>query len=742
MLSLLLLIAAAASGAEPVNPFEEPDESELFRLDEQLVTVASRYAQTARKAPSIVTVVTAEDIRKRGFRNVADLLRSLPGIYVWRSTEGRDLASFRGVISPDNNKILILVDGQPWYDGVYTHGSIDDYIPLSHVAQVEVIKGPGSAIYGTNAFAGVVNIVTFDADQLNGARVRWMAGATGRSDVTAIGGGRTVVAGVPVKATAYARMLTQIGDGLDMVPRGRQDIRGHDPRKAINVGASVKIEGLQIQIHHVDHQQTYLSQEANDPMDILSKSLDTFGLDAHGTFMDARWSLEPNDGLTLTPYAWLQDHDNPSNYFYDTGIRVQEVAPGTFEATNGIVTVETEKHTRRWGAGLDLQARPGIDHVLVAGIGAETVRVLSLYDAAIPYGSNTAEVTGFAALDACGQPVGFAGNKKDCRDPRLANLFGYAQYTWTVLPSVEITSGARVDKRIPLNKGEQGDDGAFALSVSPRLGVLLVPTDSVTTKLLYGRAFRAPAVREILVRSELQEDGTYEFSSGNLELLPESIHTVEGEITAQVARDLSIRIDGSYSRLLDEIDKITPPNQYCNLPGTLNIVGAEFGLDAKPGALRLGAAYALTLARYGGDSRIDPEACPGAQGSAQTYSGRRQYEFPPHMVKADVGYAFTDRLSATLLTEAYSKRPRTEWAAPGIEDGKPFALLHFAGRLGNLGRNQRAAVGLSVRNLLDTQWSTGMYRDDAAEPDGDGARYPLPMEGEGRKVLAWVEIEF
>src|SRR5688572_28610764 len=110
--------------AQSVDPFEEEDESELFRFEEQLVTVASRYAQTVRKAPSIVAVITAEQIRERGYRTVSDALRELPGIYIWKSTEGRDLAAIRGVVSADNNKLLMLVDGMPWYDGVYTHGFI------------------------------------------------------------------------------------------------------------------------------------------------------------------------------------------------------------------------------------------------------------------------------------------------------------------------------------------------------------------------------------------------------------------------------------------------------------------------------------------------------------------------------------------------------------------------------------------------------------------------------------------
>lgn len=162
-------LTAAAWADPPRNPFREPDESDLSRLEQELVTVVSRYAQAARKAPSIVTVVSAREIEEHGWRTVSDVLRGLPGIYVWASEEGRDLATFRGIVSSDNNKILLLVDGQPWYDGAYTHAWIDAWLPISNVKQIEVIKGPGSAIYGTNAFSGVINVVTYGAEDLEGA---------------------------------------------------------------------------------------------------------------------------------------------------------------------------------------------------------------------------------------------------------------------------------------------------------------------------------------------------------------------------------------------------------------------------------------------------------------------------------------------------------------------------------------------------------------------------------------------
>ena len=116
---VLAALFSTSLSAAPVDPFTVPDDSSAFRWEEELVSVASRYAQTVREAPAIVTVISDREIRERGFQNLADVLRSVPGIYLSVSPEGRSLAWFRGVVSPDNNKFLLLVDGVPWYDGVY-----------------------------------------------------------------------------------------------------------------------------------------------------------------------------------------------------------------------------------------------------------------------------------------------------------------------------------------------------------------------------------------------------------------------------------------------------------------------------------------------------------------------------------------------------------------------------------------------------------------------------------------------
>ena len=84
-----------AFAEDTVDPFSEPDEALLFKQERQVVTVAARYAQTVEQAPSIVTLITAEDILQLGYRTLSDALRSIPGVYIASSKESRQLAWVR-----------------------------------------------------------------------------------------------------------------------------------------------------------------------------------------------------------------------------------------------------------------------------------------------------------------------------------------------------------------------------------------------------------------------------------------------------------------------------------------------------------------------------------------------------------------------------------------------------------------------------------------------------------------------
>ncbi|MCP4497846.1 MAG: TonB-dependent receptor, partial [Phycisphaeraceae bacterium] len=253
---------------------------------------------------------------------------------------------------------------------------------------------------------------------------------------------------------------------------------------------------------------------------------------------------------------------------------------------------------------------------------------------------------------------------------------------------------------------------------SPRLGVLLVPTEDVTAKLLYGRAFRAPTVRELLVEVQPDDDGFYAFTQGNLALEPEKIDTAEGEVAWRLASPVTLRGAAFASLLSEFIDKSIERDQYTNR-GSALVVGGEAEVLVEAGPVDAAVSYAVTRG---------------------TTDDKRVYEFPPHMAHGRLTWSPVDRFHVTGMADWYGVRPRSEWSPDaGLSDGSPFGLLHVAVATDTL--SDRLRVDLSVRNILDTPHQTLVYIDDANAVSGDAAKYPNDIDGEGRMFIVGLEAD-
>ncbi|AGC47947.1 TonB-dependent receptor [Myxococcus stipitatus DSM 14675] len=152
----------------------------LVPYEERVVT-ASRRAQSSLEAPNATTVITAEDIRLSGAQTLPELLRRVPGADVMSLGVGSANVSLRGFNQRIANKVLVLVDGRTEYQdflGLTLWSAIP--IGLDEIERIEVIRGPGSALYGANAMLGVINIITQAPG--SGPRARFnVTGGTGNS---------------------------------------------------------------------------------------------------------------------------------------------------------------------------------------------------------------------------------------------------------------------------------------------------------------------------------------------------------------------------------------------------------------------------------------------------------------------------------------------------------------------------------------------------------------------------------
>src|SRR5689334_8857891 len=169
-------LAAASSG--PGTP-----QHELLLFEETPITGAAKHAQSARDAPARVTVITREEIERFGYRTLAEALRAVPGFYL-SGDRNYDHIGVRGFLRPNdfNDRILLLVNGHTYNNDLYQQAYLgqDFGIDVEAIDHVEVIRGPGSALYGGNALFAVVNVVTTTGRETPGIQGVVETGSFGR----------------------------------------------------------------------------------------------------------------------------------------------------------------------------------------------------------------------------------------------------------------------------------------------------------------------------------------------------------------------------------------------------------------------------------------------------------------------------------------------------------------------------------------------------------------------------------
>lgn len=151
------------------------DEEDLAQAygDPQMVSIATGSRQLISRAPSVATVITAADIQAMGATDLDDVMETIPGVHVARTTQVYSPSYvFRGINLGFNPQVLILINGIPAtsvVNGNRGNGWVG--LPLEHIARIEVIRGPGSALYGADALAGVINVITKSAEESGGTTI-------------------------------------------------------------------------------------------------------------------------------------------------------------------------------------------------------------------------------------------------------------------------------------------------------------------------------------------------------------------------------------------------------------------------------------------------------------------------------------------------------------------------------------------------------------------------------------------
>ena len=158
-------------GGEQLTPAQNQAQSDLKKLTlEELMDVnvnaVSRKEEPLGPTPAAVTVITAEDIRRSGVTNIPEALRLVPGVQVARINASSWAISARGFNTQVSNKMLVQIDGRTVYSPIFggVFWELQDLV-LDDIARIEVVRGPGATLWGTNAVNGIVNIITKSAHQ-------------------------------------------------------------------------------------------------------------------------------------------------------------------------------------------------------------------------------------------------------------------------------------------------------------------------------------------------------------------------------------------------------------------------------------------------------------------------------------------------------------------------------------------------------------------------------------------------
>jgi len=508
-LLLLLPLRAAAQADQDLMSMPLED---LARVQ---VYSASRHLEDARKAPSSVSIITAEDIRRYGWRTLGEALRSLRGFYTAYDRQYTYLG-VRGFLRPGdfNSRILLLVNGHRVNEDVYDSASFDSEYPvdLDLVDHIEVVRGPGSSLYGTNAVFGVINVFTRRPGSETVAEVAGTTGTflarAGRATLLGSVGGFTGLVSATVNRNPGAAILffpdfaspeTNNGyaDSLDggTMQSGFADLSRGSFRVQGMFGNRVKV-----------YPTAAYGTAFDDPADTDQDTRAYVDVSEHREFGQGR-ALDVRAYYDAYNYVGRGDYPTLGN---GSPLRAYGKARADWVGTEASLT---------WQAG---------GQRITAGANYE-------YDIDVVQRSFAA---GMPDLLRIGQ------------SPWLGAAYGEVELH--VVPKTIVHAGGRLDRY-----------STFGTALSPRLAVIWTPDERTAVKYIYGNAFRAPSAYE-----EFFADGmTIEPALQPLQ--PERSRSNELVFERSIARGVRLTVDGYDDRLKKLIDQ--SPDQATGLSYFTNV---------------------------------------------------------------------------------------------------------------------------------------------------------------------------
>ena len=536
-LPCLFLVVAAAL------PHQARAEDPLLLMlsgDEQLVSIATGTPQPVSKAPSVATVITAADIKATGATDLSEILETVPGLHVSRNGFlWQPIYSIRGISTQFNPEVLILLNGIPITNGFYgNRGNQMGGFPVDHVSRIEVIRGPGSALYGAEAVSGVINIVTKTANEIDGTEFGLRAGSFDTYDGWVQHGGRVGEVDVAaylrlghtdgfrrtIEADAQTALDSAFGTHASHAPG--QINTGYD---SIDARLDLSFDKWRFRTGYIGRPNLEMGAGVADALDPTTKS-DAHYANADLTWHDAKFSQDWDVTAQASYYDIAETNSDVT--LFPAGSALPLPLPGGTGSTIGMVG-----RPQHW----ERQERLSLSG-LYGGLERHKLRVGAGYNVDDLYRTTETKNFTFAGgvpvcinLD-CSMVTATEANGLLFLSPHLRrSYYAYAQDEWFFAPDWTLTAGLRHDRY-----------SDFGGTTNPRLAVVWDTAYNLTTKLMFGRAFRAPTFVELYTVNNPA-------SRGNPDLKPETIDTTELAFAWQAQPNLKTGLNLFHYRMQDVI---------------------------------------------------------------------------------------------------------------------------------------------------------------------------------------------
>jgi outer membrane receptor for ferrienterochelin and colicins len=552
---LSLAFSVEAQDSQPtVTASRSLDSLSLEELMQIKVQTAALHPQALQDAPASVTIITAEDIRKYGYRTLGEALSGVRGFYV---SNDRTYTSVgvRGFDLPGDydSHVLVMVNGHNMTDHIFQFNLFfgnDFPVDMNLIKQIEIIRGPSSALYGSNAVFATINIITKSPDEAGPLALTVDVGSFGE--------------------------------------------------KKVQIEESASLGGVKIlfsgSLYNNTGQSSLYFPQFDTPQNNSGVAIDMNGEKGYHLFANAAW----RDWTVVASFA---DHDiiQPISWgntiFNDRGTNVND--------QRDFIDVAYEHQvgggTLRWRTYYDSYYCNGrYDYALSDGSGIEDNHQSLLGDwvgtqltyrfRPSPAGDFTVVAEGTIDLrmrmtDADITPVPFQFANSDNRDRTIAFV---------------VQDEKKLSTRWTLDLGLRFDRSGFGQnSVSPRAALLYQRSDW-TYKLLYGRGFRDPSVFQLFYSDGLS-------AANNPSLYPETADTVEIDVERKLGKRMNLQASAYGYQLRDFLEGVILQDgllQYQNL-GTVEAEGLDLEINGRPwGWLDATASYAVQHARGDGGDNI------------------------------------------------------------------------------------------------------------------------------------------